>query len=102
MDIAEQMPNLTEKRNAMISYCFLAPLMLLSRQEQFRSDFVRSHARYATLIHIGFLILIVAFVRSRNFSSTIIYDTTWVHGLLFVLFFILLFLLGSGLNSALK
>lgn len=97
-----QTPTLTEKRNAMISYCFLAPLMLLSRQEQFKSDFVRSHARYATLIHIGFLVLIVSFVRSRNFSSTILYDITWVHGLLFVLFFILLFLLGNGLNSALK
>ncbi len=102
MDTPNQIPSLTEKHNAMISYCFLAAFMLLSSQEQFSSNFVRSHARYGSILHIGFLILIVSFVRSRNFSSTIIYDMTWVHGILFVLFFILLFLLGSGIYSALK
>ena len=102
MDTTIQPLSPTEKHNAMISYCFLAPFMLLSREERFRSDFVRSHARYATLIHIGFLILIVSFVRSRNFSSTILYDLTWVNGVLFVLFFMLLFLLGKGIYSALR
>ena len=102
MDTPNQIPSLTEKHNAMISYCFLAPFMLLSGQEQFRSNFVRNHARYGSILHIGFLILIISFIRSRNFSSTIIYDTTWVHWILFVLFFILLFLLGSGIFSALK
>lgn len=93
MDTTIQTLSSTEKHNAMISYCFLAPFMLMSREERFKSDFIRSHARYATLLHIGFLILIVSFVRSRNFSSTILYDMTWVHGVLFVLFFVLLFLL---------
>lgn len=102
MDTTIQTLSPTEKHNAMISYCFLAPFMLMSREERFKSDFIRSHARYATLLHIGFLILIVSFIRSRNFSSTILYDMTWVHGVLFILFFILLFLLGKGIYSALR
>ena len=101
MDTTE-LPSLTEKHNAMVSYCFLAPFMLLSRQEQFSSKFVRSHARYATLLHIGFIILIISLIRSRNFASVILYDMTWVHWVLFVLFFSLLFLLWNGLYSALK
>lgn len=95
-------PSLTEKHNAMISYCFLGIFMLISRQEQFTGKFVRSHARYATILHIAFLALIIALVRSRNFSTVIIYDLTWVHGVLFILFFGLLFLLGNGIYSALK
>lgn len=96
------LPSSTEKHNAMISYCFLAPFMLLSKQEQFSSQFVRSHARYATILHIGFIILIISLIRSRNFASVIIYDLTWVHVILSILFFGLLFLLGSGVYSALK
>lgn len=48
-------PTITEKHNAMISYCFLAPFMLISKQEQFTGKFVRSHARYATMLHLAFL-----------------------------------------------
>lgn len=80
-------PSLTEKHNAMISYCFLAPFMLMSRQEQFTGNFVRTHARYATILHIAFLALIVGLVRSRNFSTVIIYNLSWIHVVLFILFF---------------
>lgn len=93
MESVTPSPSLTEKHNAMISYCFMAPFMLLSRQEQFTSRFVRSHARYAMLLHIGFLALIIALIRSRNFSTVILYDMTWVHAVLFVLFSSLLVLL---------
>lgn len=95
-------PSQTEKHNAMISYCFLAVFMLISRQEQFTGKFVRSHARYATILHIAFLIVIVFLIRSRNFSTVIIYDMTWIHVVLFVLFFGLLVLLGNGIYSALQ
>ncbi len=81
----------TEKHNAMISYCFLGPLMLLSRQDQFKSDFIRSHAKYASLLTLCFLILIVFLVRSQNFSSLLMFDAlqfqaSWNHILLFILF----------------
>ncbi len=95
-------PSQTEKHNAMISYCFLAVFMLISRQEQFTGKFVRSHARYATILHIAFLILIIALSQSQSFSSVIIYDFTWVHGVLFILFFVLLALLGNGIYKALR
>lgn len=94
--------SLTEKHNAMISYCFLAPFMLISQQSQFKNTFVRSHARYASVLHLAFIFLIITLIRSRNFSTVIIYDLTWVHGVLFVLFFGLLLLLGNGIFSALK
>jgi len=95
-------PSQTEKHNAMISYCFLAVFMLISRQEQFTGKFVRSHARYATILHIAFLILIIALSQSQSFSSVIIYDFTWIHAVLFVLFFVLLGLLGNGIYKALR
>lgn len=95
-------PTQTEKHNAMISYCFLAVFMLMSRQEQFSGKFIRSHARYATVLHIAFLILIVVLTQTQSFSSVIIYDLTWVHIILFILFFGLLALLGNGIYSALK
>lgn len=95
-------PSQTEKNNAMISYCFLAIFMLISRQEQFTGKFVRSHARYATILHIAFLILIISLARSQNFSSVIIYDFTWIHAILFILFLGLLVLLWSGIYRALR
>ncbi len=95
-------PSQTEKHNAMISYCFLAVFMLISRQEQFTGKFVRSHARYATILHIAFLLLIIALTQTQSFASVIIYDFTWVHGVLFVLFFALLGLLWNGIYSALQ
>lgn len=91
-----------ERHNAMISYCFLAPFMLLSRDERFRNDFVRSHARYAFLIHVGFLLLIFFLIRSNNFASMIIFGATWLHILLFVGFIILLGFLWRGMYSALR
>lgn len=95
-------PSQTEKHNAMISYCFLSIFMLISRQEQFTGKFVRSHARYATILHIAFLVLIIALSQTQSFSSVIIYDLTWVHGILFILFFGLLALLWNGIYSALR
>ncbi|MBP6920964.1 hypothetical protein KBB89_00235 [Candidatus Gracilibacteria bacterium] len=95
-------PSQTEKHNAMISYCFLAIFMLISRQEQFTGKFVRSHARYATILHIGFLLLIITLAQTQSFSSVIIYDFTWIHAVLFILFFGLLALLGNGIYKALK
>lgn len=85
----------TEKHNAMISYCFLGPLMLLSRQEQFSSAFVRSHAKYASLLTLCFLILVVFLIRSQNFGSLLMFDAlqfqaSWDHILLFILFGVLL------------
>ena len=76
----------TEKHNATVSYCFLAVFMLLSREERFSNHFVRSHSRYAALIHIGFLLLIAALIYSRNFSSIIIFEISWVHILIFIWF----------------
>lgn len=74
----------------------------MSRQEQFMGSFVRTHARYATVLHIAFLALIIWLVRSRNFSTVIIYELSWIHVILFILFFILLALLGSGIMNALR
>ncbi len=89
-----------ERNTATISYCFLAPFMLLSRQEQFRSLFVRKHAQYATILHAGFIVLIFFFIRSSNFSSTLLFDFSWVHIFFLVLFSILLFLLWRGMYAA--
>lgn len=74
----------TERHNAMISYCFLAFFMLISRDERFSNHFVRAHSRYAVLIHIGFLLLIGILIYSRNFDSIIIFEVSWVHILIFV------------------
>lgn len=90
----------TEKHNATVSYCFLAVFMLLSREERFSNHFVRSHSRYAALIHIGFLLLIAALIYSRNFSSIIIFEISWVHILIFIWFFVLLGVLGIGMYRA--
>lgn len=97
----------TEKHNAMISYCFLGPLMLLSRQDQFRSDFIRSHAKYASLLTFCFLILIVFLVRSQNFGSLLMFDAlqfqaSWDHILLFILFGCLLLATFWGIISAMR
>jgi hypothetical protein len=83
-------PTTIERHNAVISYCFLAPFMLISRDERFNNHFVKIHARYALLIQIAFLVLITIFIRSRNFSSMIIFGASWVHILLFLCFFVLL------------
>lgn len=92
----------TERHNAVISYCFMAPFMLLSRDERFWGSFVRSHARYATLLEVLFLILIITLVRSRNFSSIIIFGASWVHISLFICFFVLLVFLIMGIYNALR
>ncbi len=97
----------TEKHNAMISYCFLGPLMLLSRQEQFSSAFVRSHAKYASLLTLCFLILVVFLIRSQNFGSLLMFDAlqfqaSWDHILLFILFGFLLLASFWGIISAMR
>ena len=90
-----------ERHNATISYCFLAVFMLISRDERFSGKFVRSHARYATMIHLAFLVLIVILVKSRNFESIILYDVTWINIVLLLCFSGLLVLLGVGMYHAL-
>jgi len=100
METRTEMPSVTEKHNAMISYCFLALFMLFSPREEFKNTFVRSHSRYAALIHLWFLLVIIFLVYSRNFSSVIIYDFSWMHAGLFIIFFWLLVLLWNGLYSA--
>lgn len=90
----------TERHNAMISYCFLAFFMLISRDERFSNHFVRAHSRYAVLIHVGFLLLISTLIYSRNFDSIIIFEISWVHILIFIWFFLLLGVLGIGIYRA--
>lgn len=63
-----------ERQNAVISYCFLGIFILMSRQERFQSSFVRSHARIASVIHLFFLILVIATIYSKNFGSMLIFD----------------------------
>lgn len=89
-----------DRHNAMISYCFLAPFMLISGDERFSNEFVRAHSRYAALIHAGFLALIGILIYSRNFSSIIIFEISWVHIVIFIGFFILLGVLGIGIYRA--
>lgn len=84
----------------MISYCFLAFFMLISRDERFSNHFVRAHSRYAALIHVGFLLLISTLIYSRNFDSIIIFEISWVHILIFIWFFLLLGLLAIGIYRA--
>lgn len=91
-----------ERHNAMISYCFLAPFMLISRDERFSNEFVRSHSRHALLIHLGFLALIATLIYSRNFSSIIIFEVSWVHIVIFIGFFLLLGTLGIGIYRAMS
>ncbi len=92
----------TERHNAMVSYCFLAPFMLLSRDDRFQSDFFRWHARYALLLQWAFLWLIILLIRSRNFESMIIFWSSWLHIILFVSFLILLWFLGAGIYTAFR
>lgn len=97
----------TEKHNAIISYCFLAPLMLISQQEQFRSTFVRAHAKYASLLNLCFFILIIFLIRSQNFGSLLMFDAlqfqaSWDHILLFVLFGGVLLATFAGMISAMR
>lgn len=63
-----------ERQNAVISYCFLGIFILMSRQERFQSSFVRSHARIASVIHLFFIVLVIATIYSKNFGSMLIFD----------------------------
>ncbi len=67
MDIEHNTISQYERQNAVISYCFLGIFILLSRQERFRSAFIKSHARVATLIQFLFLLLIIGTIFSHNF-----------------------------------
>ncbi len=91
-----------ERQNAVISYCFLGIFILLSRQERFRSRFVRSHARIATIIHFLFLVLVVAMIFSRNFGSMLIFDFSLSNIAYFIGFALLFSSLGIGIIRALQ
>lgn len=86
-------PSQYEKQNAIISYCFLGVFILLSRQERFRSAFVKGHARVATIIQFLFVLLIISSIYSNNFGSMLIFDISLAN----ILYFILSITLFSGL-----
>lgn len=97
----EQILTTEQKHNALIGYCFLAPLMLIARKSEYRDPFVRGHLWYASLLHMAFLVAIVTLIFSRNLDSIILYDFTWVHVVIFILFGVLLYFLGNGVFRAL-
>ncbi len=97
----------TDKHNATISYCFLAVFMLISRQERYRNPFLRAHARYASLLHLGFLFLLIFLIYTRSLGSFVLFDAanfkfSLVNSILFVLFFVLLILTILGISRALR
>lgn len=100
MEVLSSSPSREEKINALISYCFLGWMMLLSREERFQSHFIKKHARAATLIHTIFIILIIAVIWSGNAGEMLIFHFSAINILFFVLFGVLFWFLWLGMMRA--
>lgn len=79
-----------EKKIAFMGYCFIALLMLISQREDFKSRFVRMHARYAAILQWILLFIIVSylFAPSRLFWIPYVVEIVYCWVFLWIFFLI--------------